>query len=407
MLYWSIIAIVLAEFVYGIVLTVLNRRASHSPIPEELGGIYDAEAYGRQQAYSRENSKVGMLSNVVETAFTLMMFGLGGFALFDGVALGVSANVVLRALVFFGLFYVVDTVLSVPFSAYATFSIEQRYGFNRTSPGLFVMDTLKGMAVSLVLYALLIGSVVEIYHLIPEWFWIVAWAVLSLITLGIQYIYSDLIVPLFNKQTPLEEGELRSAIEDFARSVDFRLENIYVIDGSRRSSKANAYFTGFGSRKRVVLYDTLMEQLTTEEIVAVLAHEIGHYKHRHIFKGLGIGLLSNLVLFWMFSLVIDSVAIAEAAGCAEPSFHINMTVFMLLLTPLQVVLGMAGNVISRRHEWQADEFALRHGKGGALISALKKMSAKSLSNLTPHPAVVFTQYSHPTLLQRVRHCTGL
>lgn len=403
MLYYIIIFILILEFIYNMVLTALNRKASHNPIPDELSGIYDEEAYRRQQSYSRENSRVGVISESVEAVIMLSVFCLGGFALLDGFTLSVSANIVARALIFFGVFYLLDTVLSIPFSAYSTFSIEQRYGFNRQTPWLFISDIFKGMAISLIIYVILIGAVVEIYSLIPEWFWLVAWAVLALFTLGIQYIYSDLIVPLFNKQTPLEEGELRTAIEDFARKVDFKLQNIYVIDGSKRSSKANAYFTGFGARKRVVLYDTLMEQLTTDEIVAVLAHEIGHYKHRHILRGMATALLSNLALFWLFSLVIDSEAIAAAAGCAEPSFHVNMTVFMLLLTPLQIVLGTVGNVVSRRHEWQADEFARVHGFGVPLISALRKMSAKSLSNLTPHPFVVFTQYSHPTLLQRLKH----
>ena len=221
--------------------------------------------------------------------------------------------------------------------------------------------------------------------------------------LVLQFFYSDIIVPLFNKQTPLVAGELRTAIEDFARSVDFKIENIYVIDGSKRSSKANAYFTGFGAKKRIVLYDTLMEQLSTEEIVAVLAHEIGHYKHRHILKSIVWALLLNLAMFYLFSIVIDSPEIAAAAGCNEPSFHINMTVFMLLFTPIQVLTSMLENIVSRHNEWQADEFARIHDKGNALGSALRKMSAKSLSNLTPHPVVVFTQYSHPTLLQRVEH----
>ena len=403
MLYWIIIAIVLAEFAYNIVLGVLNRKASHQPIPKLLEGIYDDKAYQRQQAYSRENARFGLVTECVDTALLLGLFALGGFHWFDAIARSISTQPILTALLFFGMFYLIDWVVGLPFSAYGTFHIEEKYGFNRTTPRLFVTDALKGMAISLLLYGVLISVVVWIYEQIPTYFWIVAWAALSVITLILQFFYSDVIVPLFNKQTPLEEGALRTAIEDFARKVGFRLQNIYVIDGSKRSSKANAYFTGFGSRKRVVLYDTLTEQLTTEEIVAVLAHEIGHYKHRHILKGIVSALLTNLVMFYIFSIVIDSKDIAAAAGCAEASFHINMTVFMLLFTPVQILTSMLSNIVSRRHEWQADEYARKHGMGTALNSALKKMSAKSLANLTPHPAVVFTQYSHPTLLQRVQH----
>jgi len=402
-LFWIIVAIVVAEFVYTVVLNVLNRRASHRPIPQRLEGVYDKAAYRKQQAYSRENSRMGLFSTCVDTALLLGLFALGGFAWFDSLARSVSGNPIVMALVFFGLFYVVDWMVGLPFSIYSTFHIEEKYGFNRTTPRLFAMDALKGMGLSIVLYGLLIGVVVWIYGLIPQYFWIVAWGVLSVMMLVLQFFYSDVIVPLFNKQTPLAEGELRTAIEGFAGKVDFRLDNIYVIDGSRRSSKANAYFTGFGAKKRVVLYDTLTEQLTTEEIVAVLAHEIGHYKHHHILKSIVWALLLNLAMFYLFSIVIDSREIAAAAGCSEPSFHINMTVFMLLFTPIQVLTSMLENIVSRRNEWQADEFARKHGVGDVLGSALRKMSAKSLSNLTPHPVVVFTQYSHPTLLQRVEH----
>lgn len=403
MVYGVIIAFVVAEFLYSVVLNALNRKASHCPVPKQLEQVYDRDAYRKQQAYFRENSRLGLFSSCIDTALLLGLFAWGGFAWFDSIARQVSDYPIVMALVFFGLFYIIDWAVGMPFSIYSTFRIEEKYGFNRTTPRLFIADTLKGIALSLILYSLLISIVVWIYGLIPQYFWIVAWGVLSVIMLGLQFFYSDIIVPLFNKQTPLAAGELRSAIESFAKRADFKLDNIYVIDGSKRSSKANAYFTGFGAKKRIVLYDTLMEQLTTEEIVAVLAHEIGHYKHRHILKSIIWALLLNLAMFYLFSIVIDSREIAAAAGCSEPSFHINMTVFMLLFTPIQVLTSMLENIVSRRNEWQADEFARQHGLGSALGSALRKMSAKSLSNLTPHPVVVFTQYSHPTLLQRVEH----
>lgn len=403
-LYWIIIAIVLAEFCYSIVLSMLNRKASHNPIPRLLTGIYDEAEYARQQAYSRENSRFGVISNIVNTALLLGLFAFGGFSVMDDYARSISSNPVLVALLFYFMFYVLDWVVGIPFSIYGTFHIEAKYGFNRTTPRLFVMDTVKGFFVSILIFGILLGLVVWIYGLLPKYFWLVAWFVLSVLTMALQFLYSDIIVPLFNKQTPLPEGELRTAIEEFAQRVGFKLKNIYLIDGSKRSSKANAYFTGFGSRKRIVLYDTLTEQMTTKEIVAVLAHEIGHYKYHHIIKDTVSSMLMNLAMFYLFSLVIDSHAIAAAAGCSTPSFHINMTVFMLLLTPLQIITSLISNIFSRRHEWQADEFACVHGMAQALSSGLKKLSAKSLSNLTPHPVVVFTQYSHPTLLQRVEHC---
>ena len=279
--------------------------------------------------------------------------------------------------------------------------VEERFGFNKTTPKLYVIDTLKSLALSIVLGGGLLALVVWIYGLTHAYFWILGWGVMAIVMLFVQYFYSVLLVPLFNKQTPLEEGELRDAIEAFARKVDFKLKNIYVIDGSKRSTHSNAYFTGWGRQKRVVLYDTLIELLTTEEIVGVLAHEIGHYKHRYIIQSLVIGLLTSLVTFYLLGLVIDNQTIAAAAGCSEPSFYVNITVFTMLYTPLTMVLDIVTNMLSRKNECQADEFARMHGVGADVANALKKMSAKSLSNLTPHPLVVFVSYSHPTLKARV------
>jgi STE24 endopeptidase len=299
--------------------------------------------------------------------------------------------------------YLITMIIDIPAGYYSTFVIEERFGFNKSTHKIFFLDQLKGFALNTVIMGALLAAIVWIYGLMPSYFWIVAWGVLMLVTLFFQFFYSDLIVPLFNKQTPLEEGELRTAIEEFAGKVGFAIKDIYVMDSSKRSTHANAYFTGFGSKKRIVLYDTLIQQLTTDEIVGVLAHEIGHYKHRHQLKGLLSNAMTSLLMLFLFSLVIDSKAIANAAGCSEPSFYINLLVFSMFYSPVELVLSMVNNVVSRRHEWQADEFAKVNGKGMAVSSGLRKMSANSLSNLTPHPLVVFMEYSHPTLLQRVRH----
>jgi len=233
--------------------------------------------------------------------------------------------------------------------------------------------------------------------------WLTAWGVMTLVMLFFQLFYSDLIVPLFNKQKPLEQGELRTAIETFAQRVGFGIRDIYVMDGSKRSSKANAYFTGFGPRKRIVLYDTLMEQLSTEQIVGVLAHEIGHYKHRHIPRQIIQSLVKTLIILFVFNQFIQSTALAEAAGCSQPSFHVNMMIFSMLLSPLMTFLSWGENALSRHYEWQADEFARVNGMGMAVSNALKLLSKNNLSNLTPHPIVVQAEYSHPPLLARVVH----
>ena len=404
-LYWLVIAIVLAEFVWSTVLTLLNIRASRRPVPELLKDLYDAARYRKQQDYAMTNRKFSLISDLVSTLVTLAIFAFGGFGLFDTVARAVSSHPVVQALVFWGIFYLLSWVISIPFDLYRTFVIEQRFGFNRTTPGLFAADAVKSLLMNMLIMGAVLALCAWIYTLAPRWFWLIAWSAVTLFSLFMQYFYSQLIVPLFNKQTPLPEGELRDAIEAFAARVDFRLDNIYVIDSSKRSSKSNAYFTGFGRKKRVVLYDTLMEQLSTDEIVGVLAHEIGHYKHRHIILSSLEGFATNLLMFWLFSLFIGSDDLASAAGCQAASFHVNLAVFSLIYTSLSLLLDIVTNVISRRHERQADAFAAAHGLGHAEASALRKMSAKSLANLTPHPLVVFTEYSHPTLAERVRALT--
>ena len=401
-LYWLVIVIVLAEFIYSAWLTLLNVKASHWPVPDLLKDLYDEERYRKQQDYAMTNRKFSLVSSLVSTLITLGIFAFGGFAAFDRAARAVSASPVVQALVFWGIFYLISWVVSLPFDAWRTFVIELRFGFNRSTPKLFVADVFKTLLLNMVIMGAVLALCAWIYTLSPRWFWLIAWGAVTLFSLFMQYFYSQLIVPLFNKQTPLPEGELRTAIEAFAARVDFQLDNIYVIDSSKRSSKSNAYFTGFGRRKRVVLYDTLMEQLTTEEIVGVLAHEIGHYKQHHIIRSSLEGFATNLLMFWLFSLFIGSSALAAAAGCDAPSFHLNLAVFSLIYTPLNLLLDVLTNVISRRHERQADAFAANHGAGSAEASALKKMSAKSLANLTPHPVVVFVEYSHPTLYERVK-----
>lgn len=400
-LYWLVICIVLAEYLYSTWLTLLNIKASRWPVPDLIKDLYDEERYRKQQDYAMTNRKFTLISGLVSTLITLGIFAFGGFAAFDRAARSVSGSPVVQALVFWGIFYLISWVVSLPFDAWRTFVIEQRFGFNRSTPKIFVTDAIKSLLLNMLIMGAVLALCAWIYTLSPHWFWLIAWGAVSLFSLFMQYFYSQLIVPLFNKQTPLPEGELRSAIEAFAAQVDFRLENIYVIDSSKRSSKSNAYFTGFGRRKRVVLYDTLMEQLDTEEIVGVLAHEIGHYKHHHIILSTLEGFATNLLMFWLFSLLIGNSELAAAAGCAEPSFHANLAVFSLIYTPLSLLLDVLTNIISRRHERQADAFAAAHGVGAAEASALKKMSAKSLANLTPHPVVVFVEYSHPTLYERV------
>jgi len=402
MLYWFIILIEIIEYLLDLMLDLLNVKASKRPIPNILHDLYDGKAYKRQQLYFRANKKIGFISSLIDTIVGISLFAFGAYGWMDGVVREIADSEIIRTLLFMGIFSLIGGLVSLPFDIYHTFVIEQRFGFNKITPRLFVMDLLKGLMLSVLIGGGLLALFSWTYGMTREWFWLLAWGVMAIVTLVIQYFYSTVLVPLFNKQTPLPEGALRNAIEQFAQSVKFELKNIYVIDGSKRSSHSNAYFTGWGRQKRVVLYDTLMDELTNEEIVGVLAHEIGHYKHHHIIYSLVTSLVTMLVMFYLLGLLIDSNAVAEAAGSSEPSFYVNLTIFSMIYTPLTMVLNVKRNVVSRRNERQADRFALLHGMGRHEASALKKMSSKSLSNLTPHWLVVFMTYSHPTLAERVR-----
>jgi STE24 endopeptidase len=279
--------------------------------------------------------------------------------------------------------------------------IEQKFGFNKVTPKLFVTDKLKGYGMTIVLGGGLLWIILWIYSLTSQYFWFFAWTVLTVFSLFMTLFYSQIIVPLFNKQTPLAEGELRTEIEKFAIKSGFQLKNIFVIDGSKRSTKANAYFTGLGSKKRIVLYDTLMDKMTVDEIVAVLAHEVGHYKHKHTLYNLLISLPTTLVLFYFFGYILQSDVFAQALGGTHASFHLNALAFSILYSPVSLILDLMTNTLSRKFEYQADAFAAKYGYGELLQSGLKKLSATSLSNLMPHPWYVFFHYSHPTLYQRI------
>ena len=407
-LFWIIIAILVLDFALEWYLDYLNNSQVSEALPDEVKDLYDAEAYKKQQQYFLANKKFGMVSGLFSFVVMMLMFFLFGFAFVDNIARGFSENSIVIALIFFGILYFANEVLNIPFGIYHTFKIEERFGFNKMTPALFAADTVKGWLLTVLLGGGILALLMLIYNETGAYFWLIAWAVMSGISIFMLMFYSNLIVPLFNKQTPLEEGELRTAIQEFCKRVDFGLDDLYVIDGSKRSTKANAYFTGLGSKKRIVLYDTLMNTLNTEEIVAVLAHEIGHYKHKHTLLMLLISILNTGFMLFLLSLALGTpetgnVHLAEALGSQYPSFHLGVIVFGILYTPISTLLGVGLNVISRRNEFQADSFAKENGLGEELGEALKKLSVSTLSNLNPHKAYVFFHYSHPTLIQRIRN----
>ncbi len=402
-LFWLIIVILVVDFLFEKYLDYLNTTKWSDTLPEEVKGIYDEEKYRKQQAYQRENHRFGMLTGSFSMVLTLGMFLFFGFALVDSWAWSLTSSAILAALVFFWILMFASDLVHLPFSVYAVFKIEEKYGFNKTTPRIFVLDKVKGWLVSAIIGGGLLALIVFIYQKTGTGFWFYAWVVVSVFSIFMAMFYSNLIVPLFNKQTPLEDGELRDAISDFSKKVGFKLDNIFVIDGSKRSTKANAYFTGLGSKKRIVLYDTLIKDMTTEEIVSVLAHEIGHNKNKHVVQGLIIGLLQTGVVLFILGLLINNPHLSRALGVEQPNFHIGLVAFGVLYTPISFFTGIFMNILSRRNEYQADRFAAENYSAEALASALKKLSVNNLSNLTPHKAYVFFHYSHPTLLQRLDH----
>jgi len=394
--------VLVAGFVLELVLDLLNLGHTLPVLPDELQGIYDEEEYRKSQNYKRENTRFSFLTGSLSLAVMLAIFFLGGFGWLDQRISGITSSYILHVLLFFGILAFAADILSTPFSVYGTFVIEERYGFNRTTVKTFITDKIKGWILGLVIGGGLLALVTWIYMLTGSWFWIIVLVVLTLFSVFMTMFYSNLIVPLFNKQTPLEEGSLREKIENFARKVDFKLKNIYVMDGSRRSSKANAYFTGLGPRKRIVLFDTLIEELGEEEIVAVLAHEVGHNKKKHTTKGLVLSVLQTALTLYLFSLFVGEDSFAVALGGSQASFHLGLIAFGVLYSPISTLLGIGTGLFSRRNEYEADRFAKEEYDGENLISSLKKLSKTSLTNLTPHPAYVFVHYSHPPLLQRIR-----
>ena len=403
--YWVVTGLLVADFILEQLLLILNRTSSSDGIPDLLKGMYDENKYATQQKYLRANSRIEQVSIVCEFLLYLSLFTFGGLAWMDTLARSITDNSFFVSLLFFLFFGMATVVVDLPFSIYRTFVTEQRFGFNKTTPWVFVTDTLKEWALGIIIGGVLISVMILVYSAMPDYFWLLAWGIVVFFSVIMAFFYSTLIVPLFNKQKPLLDGELKSAIESFSQRVGFKVNGIYVMDGSKRSTKANAYFTGFGKKKRIVLYDTLLEQLTIEETVAVLAHEIGHYKHRHIFIQSSLSMLANLLVFYLLGVCLQYDFIAQAVGCSSASFHINFMVFMMMYSPLNILTGMLENAVSRRCERQADAFVRQNNLGPQLISALKKISAQALDNLTPHPLFVFVNYTNPTLYQRVKALT--
>lgn len=397
-----LILLLSAGFLAGLILDMMNLNHYRPLLPEMLKDKYDQSAYTKSQSYLQEHGRFGLVVSVISFVAMLLMIIPGGFSWLDGRVWSLTVHPVPAAILFFGILGLAADLAGIPFDIYSTFVIEEKYGFNTTTPRTFILDKLKSWLLAVIIALPLMALIIWIYTLAGNRFWLFAWAIISFFSILLSFFYSTIIVPLFNKQEPLEPGELRSAIEGMCSKAGFQLSKIFVINGSKRSTKANAYFAGFGSKRRIVLYDTLINDLTTNQILAVLSHEAGHFKKKHIIWTMVLSVLQTGILLFVFSLVAGNPALAGALNIPRPSFHISMLVFGILYSPVSTVTGLLFNFMSRKFEFQADAYAAGLGYKEDLGNALIALSEKNLGNLTPHPAYVFVHYSHPPLLQRLK-----
>lgn len=401
MLFNIIVFLVVASFITEAFLEYLNSTRRTTVLPDELSDIYDEDKYRKSIEYEKVKQKFSLFRGLFGLILILGMLFLGGFALADQFASGISSHPVLVGVVFFGIILFASDILNLPFDWYATFVIEERFGFNKSTPAVFITDKLKGWFLGLLIGGTLLALITWFYYQTTSMFWIYALLLISVFMIFMNLFYSSLIVPLFNKQTPLKDGELRNSISDISSSAGFRLDNVFVIDGSKRSTKANAYFSGLGRKKRIVLFDTLIEDLNINEIIGVLAHEIGHYKKRHIISGMAVSIVITAITLYILSVMVSNPALSASLGASEPSFHMGLIAFGILYSPVSAIFGVASSWLSRKNEYAADRFAAELHPARYLAEALKKLSVKNLSNLQPHPLYVFVHYSHPPLLSRL------
>ena len=392
---------VIFNFLFTTVLEYLNDKNWKDDIPNDLKDFYDSEKYLKAKNYKIERGKMSSFSSLISFVFTIAMLYFFGFGYISDLAISYSDSVIAQSSIFFMIIYIFNFIVGIPFSYYSTFVIEEKFGFNKTNLKTFILDKIKGLIISSLLIIVLTSLAVYAIEYFTKGFWIWLWIGLSLFMILLNMFYADLIVPIFNKLTPLDDGDLRSKIEAYSKKVGYSLKNIFVIDGSKRSSKANAFFSGLGPRKTIALYDTLIQKHSDEELVSVLAHEVGHYKKKHILLSMILTIIQLGVMCYLFELCMSFDVIANSLGSSNMNFHIGIIAFSFLYSPVGLIIGILMNMLSRKNEFEADEYAKLTYDGDSLSLALKKLSVDSLSNIYPHPLYVFVHYSHPPLIQRL------
>ena len=398
---YIIIGLVVFNYLFSTLLNYLNDKNWKTDIPSNMSEFYAKDKYEKARNYAKEKGKISLLSSTISLVITVFLLWYKGYGWINDIITAKYEMEFLQTGLFFLTLFILSDIISLPFSCYNTFVIEEKYGFNKTTPKTFVLDKIKGYLLTLIIGGGVLAGAMYLVTSLPNGFWLWLWIGLAALMLLINMFYADVIVPIFNKLKPLEEGSLREKIEAYSKKVGYSLKNIYIIDGSKRSTKANAFFSGLGPRKTIALYDTLVEKHSDEELVAVLAHEVGHYKKKHVLTSMLLTILQLGLMCYLLEICIKQPVISEALGGNGMVFHLGLMAFGILYSPLGTVIGVLMNILSRKNEYEADDYAKTTYDGQALQLALKKLSVDSLSNLYPHPFYVFMHYSHPPLLKRL------
>ena len=402
-IYATIILItIIFSFVLDLISNLLNLKALDPKLPKEFADVFDAKKYRKSQEYTKVNTRFGFITSIFSLILTLVFWFAGGFDYLDTLVRTWNLHFIWTGLLFIAILMFAKSFISLPFSIYQTFVIEEKFGFNKTTVKTFILDIVKGLGLGIALGGPLLAGLLAFFQYSGNYAWLYAWGATTVFSLIVQFIAPTWIMPLFNKFTPLEEGELRQTIMDYAKKVNFSLQNLFVMDGSKRSSKSNAFFTGFGKRKRIALFDTLIEKHTVKELLLVLAHEIGHYKKKHIIKSMVISILHMGIMFYLLSIFMNHKGLFDAFYMQDMSIYTGLIFFGMLYSPVEMILSIFMQIFSRKNEYEADSYAAETTQDSqSMIDALKKLSVDNLSNLTPHPFYVFLNYSHPPVLQRI------
>ena len=400
-LIYIFIFFILFGFVFSSILEYLNSKNWKDSVPDTLKDFYKESDYKKAKSYKLDRDKVSLISSLISTTLTIIFIFSGLYGKVSDYSLYYFDNLFLQSAGFFLFFLLISTIISLPISYYSIFTIEEKYGFNKSTMSTFIKDKIKSLIISLLIGGFILYISIQLYNFFEANFWLWLWVFLSAIIIFTNMFYTTLIVPIFNKLSPLEEGSLKNKIEKYSKKIGYSLDKIFVIDGSKRSSKANAFFSGLGPKKTIALFDTLIDKHEEDELVAVLAHEVGHYKKNHIKQGLLLSISQVGIICYTLQLCLNEPNLSLALGGLESSFHLSLIAFSFLFSPLSIIIGIGMNIFSRKNEYEADKYAKETYNGESLKNALKKLSSDSLTNLYPHPLYVFVHYSHPPLLKRL------